>query len=231
MRLGKVRHESKYLAVRHFNTEKKWSIEWMCRQLEISRASYYKWLHRNIPDAELENIRLAELIKEYDERFHHILGYRRMTSWINHFNHTAYSRNRIHRIMKKLGIHSVIRRKKKKYTYAKPDETAENILQRDFYAHAPNQKWAADVTEFKIPGEKKKLYLSAIIDLYDRYPVAFAVSARNDNRLEFKTFDKAIAAFPDARPVFHSDRGFQYTGRVFKNKLEKQEMEQSMSRV
>ena len=126
MRLGKVRHESKYLAVRHFNTEKKWSIEWMCRQLEISRASYYKWLHRNIPDAELENIRLAELIKEYDERFHHILGYRRMTSWINHFNHTAYSRNRIHRIMKKLGIHSVIRRKKKKYTYAKPDETAEN---------------------------------------------------------------------------------------------------------
>lgn len=231
MRLGKVRHESKYLTVRHFHAEKGWSIEWMCKQLEISRAAYYKWLHREVPDAECENINLAELIKEYDERFHHILGYRRMASWINHFNQTAYSKNRIHRIMKKLGIHSVIRKKKKKYTYSKPDETAENILQRDFYASAPNQKWTTDVTEFKVPGEKKKLYLSAVLDLYDRYPVAYVVSSRNDNRLVFKTFDKAIAACPDAKPIFHSDRGFQYTGKVFKNKLEKQEMKQSMSRV
>ena len=231
MRLGKARHESKYLAIRHFHTEKNWNIGWMCGQLEISRAAYYKWLHREIPDAERENIRLAELIKEYDERFHHILGYRRMTSWINHFNHTAYSKNRVHRIMKKLGIHSAIRKKKKKYTCSKPDETAENILQRDFYASAPNQKWVTDVTEFKIPGEKKKLYLSAILDLYDRYPVAYVISSRNDNRLVFKTFDQAIAASPDAKPIFHSDRGFQYTSKVFKKKLEKQEMEQSMSRV
>ena len=73
MRLGKVRHESKYLAVRYFQTEKNWSVEWMCRQLEISRAAYYKWLHRAVPDEELENIKLAELIREYDERFRHIL--------------------------------------------------------------------------------------------------------------------------------------------------------------
>ena len=53
----------------------------MCRQLEISRAAYYKWLHREVPDAECENIRPAELIKEYDERFHHILGYWGMASW------------------------------------------------------------------------------------------------------------------------------------------------------
>lgn len=231
MRLGKVRHESKYLTVRHFHAEKGWSIGWMCKQLGISRAAYYKWMHREIPDAECENIKLAELIKEYDERFHHILGYRRMASWINHFNQTAYSKNRIHRIMKKLGIHSEIRKKKKKYTYANPDETAENVLQRDFYASAPNQKWTTDVTEFKVPGEKKKLYLSVILDLYDRYPVAYVVSSRNDNRLVFKTFDKAITASPDAKPIFHSDRGFQYTNRVFKKKLEKQEMEQSMSRV
>ncbi len=133
--------------------------------------------------------------------------------------------------MKKLGIHSIIRKKKKKYMYAKPNETAENILQRDFYASAPNQKWATDVTEFKVPGEKKKLYLSAIIDLYDRYPVAYVISARNDNRLVFKTFDKAIEANPDAKPIFHSDRGFQYSSKTFRKKLEKQEMRQSMSRV
>ena len=202
MKLGKLRHESKYLAIRYFYTKKNWSIEWMCRQLEISRAAYYKWLHREIPYEELENIRLAELIKEYDERFCHILGYRRMTSWINHFNHTSYSKNRVHRIMKKLGIHSVIRKKKKKYIYAKPDETAENILQRDFYATVPNQKWATDVTELKVPGEKKKLYLSAIIDLYDRYPVAYVLrhlikqsqQIRMPNRFFIRTGDFSIPA-------------------------------------
>ena len=219
------------MAIKELHSKKKWSIEWMCKQLEISRAAYYKWINHEKPDAEIENIKLAELIKEYDERFNHILGYRRMTSWINHFNHTNYSKKRIHRIMKKLGIHSVIRKKKKKYTYSKPDETAENVLQRDFYATTPNQKWATDVTEFKVPGDKKKIYLSAIIDLYDRYPVAYVISGRNDNKLVFKTFDKAIMANPNAKPIFHSDRGFQYTSKIFKKKLEKQEMTQSMSRV
>lgn len=123
MRLGKVRHESKYLAIEYFHTEKNWSIGWMCKHLEVARAAYYKWLHRETPEDEMENIKLAELIKEYDERFSHILGYRRMTSWINHFNQTKYSKNRVHRIMKKLGIHSVIRKKKKKYRNANADET------------------------------------------------------------------------------------------------------------
>ena len=231
MRLGKQRHESKYLAIEYFYTNNGWSISWMCKQLGIARAAFYKWKHRIIPQQERENQEIAELIKEYDERFSHILGYRRMTDWINHFNQTHFSKKRIHRIMKKLGIHSVIRKKKKKYNTSKPEETAENKLARDFYAAAPNQKWTTDVTEFKIPETEKKLYLSAILDLYDRYPVAFVISGRNDNQLVFKTFDKAISANPDAKPIFHSDRGFQYTSRIFQKKLEDNEMIQSMSRV
>ena len=146
------------MAIKFFYETKNWSINWMCKQLEVSRAAYYKWLHREIPEQETENIKLAELI----------LGYRRMTSWINHFNHTDYKSKRVHRIMKKLGIHSVIRKKKKKYTSSTPDSIVENKLGRDFYACAPNEKWATDVTEFKVPGENKKLYLSAILDLYYR---------------------------------------------------------------
>lgn len=134
MRLGKLRYESKYLAIRHFHETKGWGIGWMCRQLEVSRSAYYKWTHREIPGQEQENIKLAGLIKEYDERFHHILGYRRMTSWINHFNHTTYSKNRVHRTMKKLRIHSVTRKKKKKYSPYAPQTMAENKLSRDFYA-------------------------------------------------------------------------------------------------
>lgn len=228
---GKVRYEPKYLAIKYFHDKKKWSIEWMCKQLGISRAAYYKWLHREVPLREKENIELVELIKEYDERFNHILGYRRMTSWINHFNHTSYKQKRVHRIMKKLNIHSVIRKKKKKYQSSTPEAVAENKLKRNFYATVPNQKWATDVTEFKIPGEKKKLYLSAILDLYDRYPVSYIISYKNDNKLVFDTFNKAIALNPNAKPIFHSDRGYQYTSKIFQTMLQSQEMEQSMSRV
>lgn len=232
MRLGKVRHESKFMAIQFFYETKNWSINWMCKQLEISRAAYYKWLHREIPKQELENQKLVVLIKEYDERFNHILGYRRMTSWINHFNHTNYSKKRVHRIMKKLSIHSVIRKKRKTYPSTTKDAVVENKLNREFNANIPNEKWATDVTEFKVPGEKKKkLYLSAILDLYDRYPVAYVIGTKNNNQLVFQTFEQAIANNPKAKPMFHSDRGFQYTNKVFQQKLKTQEMEQSMSRV
>ena len=66
--------------IRHFHETKDWSIGWMCGQLEVSRVAYYKWMHQEIPLEEQENIKLVELIREYDEHFHHILGYRRMTS-------------------------------------------------------------------------------------------------------------------------------------------------------
>lgn len=205
----------------------------MCQQLDITRAAYYKWLHREIPKAEQENILLAQLIREYDDRFNHILGYRRMTLYINRLNNKHYGKNRVHRIMKVINIHSVIRRKRKKYQSSTPETTAENILNRNFFAKAPNEKWATDVTEFKwYEGPVvHKLYLSAILDLYDLSPVAWVVSRRNDNKLVLDTFEKAIRANPNAKPIFHSDRGFQYTSRLFQKKLMQQGMTQSMSRV
>ena len=205
----------------------------MCEQLDITRAAYYKWLHRDIPETEQENGQIAQLIREYDDRFNHILGYRRMTLYINRLNNKHYSRNRIHRIMKVINIHSVIRRKRKKYQSSTPETTADNILNRDFFAEAPNRKWATDVTEFKwYEGPVvHKLYLSAILDLYDLSTVAWVVSRRNDNKLVLDTFALAIRNNPDAKPIFHSDRGFQYTSKTFQNRLREQGMTQSMSRV
>ena len=75
------------------------------------------------------------------------------------------------------------------------------------------------------------MYLSAILDLYDRRIVTYVISDHNDNPLVFTTFDKAIAANPEASPLCHSDRGFQYTHRDFHTKLEAAGMTQSMSRV
>lgn len=205
----------------------------MCHKLEISRAAYYKWLHREVSVSEQTNIKLATLIIDYHQRFGGILGYRRMTSWINYFNSTSYKPKHVHHLMKKLDIKSCIRCKRKKYQRSTAETVAENILKRDFLADAPNEKWLTDVTELKIPGNTthRKLYISAILDLYDLYPVAYVISYRNDNELVFKTFKQAIAANPGATPLFHSDRGFQYTSPCFKQLLAAQGMTQSMSRV
>ncbi len=73
--------------------------------------------------------------------------------------------------------------------------------------------------------------MSAILDLYDRRIVSYVLSERNDNPLVYKTFDKAVKANPDVHPLFHSDRGFQYTSRAFHHKLQRAGMTQSMSRV
>ena len=97
----------------------------------------------------------------------------------------------------------------------------------------PNEKWLTDVIEFKwYEGNKiHKLYLSAILDLCDRRIVSYVLGEHNNNPLVFKTFDKAVLANPDAHPLFHSDRGFQYTNRTFHHKLVQAGMTQSMSRV
>ena len=63
MRLGKLRNNSEFIAIKFFYETKNWSINWMCKQLEISRAAYYKWLNREIPEQEAENMKLAELIR------------------------------------------------------------------------------------------------------------------------------------------------------------------------
>lgn len=154
-----------------------------------------------------------------------------MTIFINKLNHKSFSEGYIHRLMNISGITARIRRKKVNRKKVKPEYTKENILSRDFTAKAPNEKWLTDVTEFSIPGDDKKLYLSPIMDLYDNCIIEYNLSFKNNNHLVFKMFDKATQNYPDAKPIFHSDRGFQYTGNIFKSKIEEAGMIQSMSRV
>ncbi|HIV35503.1 MAG TPA: DDE-type integrase/transposase/recombinase [Candidatus Blautia intestinigallinarum] len=79
--------------------------------------------------------------------------------------------------------------------------------------------------------EKHEVYLSAILDLYDRRIVTYVICDNNNNTLVFDTVYKALRMNPDMHPLFHSDRGFQYTNRAFHNKLESAEIMQSVSRV
>ena len=222
--------EEYYLTVEYFSNLG-YKIQIICEILGLNRSSYYKWKNREIPEKEYKDQELCELIIEYDSTYNHILGYRRMTLYINRLNNTNYSWKYIRRLMRILGIKSKIRQKRYNYIKVKPEQVGENILSRDFSANYPNEKWLTDVTEFKVIGQKHKIYLRSILDLYDKSIVAYTISFRNDNKLVFDTFDKAITLNPTAKPIFHSDRGFQFTSKVFKFKLDQQGMIQSMSRV
>ncbi|WZL74961.1 IS3 family transposase [Clostridiaceae bacterium 35-E11] len=142
---------------------------------------------------------------------------------------------RVLRICRNQNIKSTIKYSNKGCTRqaANPQYIAENLLNRQFKADAPNKKWLTNVTEFHyyIGIKKHKVYLSAILDLYDRRIVSYIIRDNNNNALVFDTFDLALEANPDAHPMFHSDRGFQYTNRTFHSKLEAAGMIQSMSRV
>lgn len=209
-------------------------IEALCRLGHVSRAAYYKWLHRGLPRYEAENIRIAEEIEKIHEQYPD-KGYRRITDDLKRYHGISINDKRVLRICRKKQIKSTIKYTNNGCTRAAsaPQVVAENILNREFYADTPNEKWLTDVTEFKyyLNGKKHKIYLSAILDLYDKRIVSYAIGNSNNNHLVFEPFNRAIKANPKAHPLFHSDRGFQYTSRKFHNKLKKAHMTQSMSRV
>ncbi len=153
-----------------------------------------------------------------------------MTIKLNREHEFHVNSKRIYRLMSILNLKSVCRRKKKNYKKTTPQVTAENTLNRNFNSDKFGEKWLTDVTEMKY-GIGGKAYLSAILDLADKSIVSFVIVHSNNNALVFKTFDIAREQHPDAKPLFHSDRGFQYTSKNFKKKLDDADMAQSMSRV
>lgn len=198
--------------------------------MNVSRAAYYKWLRRKKSKRDIQNEQLLKLIIEAYEERNGILGYRQVTIKLRREHNIAVNHKRIYRIMRSIGLKSVCRKKRKNYIKSTPAITAENILKREFKANGVHEKWLTDVTEFKY-GDGKKAYLSAIFDLGDRSIISYVIGKSNNNKLVFDTFDIARMNFPNAKPIFHSDRGFQYTNKIFKKKLDDAGMIQSMSRV
>jgi putative transposase len=215
-----------------YESNEKWDISFMCEYLEISRAAYYKWLNSKPTEKQLEDERILAQIKEISTSNNSLFGAMNMYYTLRNKYHFTCGHNRVYRIMCINNIKSSYRRSSI-HTYIKstPEETAENVLKRDFNTDKPNEKWCTDVTEIKVPATGEKLYISPVLDLYDRYPVSLAVSERNDIALTDATLEMAHNAYPEATPLYHSDRGFQYTRSAFKTKLERYGMTQSMSRV
>ena len=144
-----VRQEDSYIAIRYLHDTQKYPITKLCVAANINRSSYYKWIKRKPSTNQLQNEEINGWIKELYEEQNGILGYRRMTITINRVHMVCYNKKRIRRLMQILGLKSVCRVKKKSYIPSTPETEAENVLNREFYADAPNEKWLTDVTEFK----------------------------------------------------------------------------------
>jgi putative transposase len=224
----------KYSAISRLAIQKQYPVYRLCSYAHVSHSAYYKWKKQPKSKLEQQNERIARLLIRHHEE-HPEKGYRRLRDDLETMDNLHITDKRAYRICSRLNIQSVIKWKRKGCTRGAKDPmyVAENTLNRNFSAEAPNQKWLTDVTEFKyyVGPTVQKVYLSAILDLYDRRIVSYAISTRNDNALVMETFKAAAEAEPEAHPLLHSDRGYQYTSKEFHEWLTAYGMTHSMSRV
>lgn len=155
-------------------------------------------------------------------------GYRRITAELNqrgtHLNHKT-----VQRLMNELGLICRVRMKKYRSYKGEVGKVAPNLLQRDFHAEKPNQKWVTDVTEFHLFGQK--LYLSPILDLYSRDLVSYTISDRPVLSMVTSMLEKAFEKIPNGTQlILHSDQGWQYQHKHYQTMLKDKGIRQSMSR-
>lgn len=203
-----MRTSVKYMVI--YRHKDKYSIREMCRFFEVSRSGYYGYVSRmEVPAWDLP---LAENIRECQEKCGKTYGYRRVQIWLQ--RHGIYRNPKtVLRVMQKYGLLSVIRRKKYR-NYGEHLHKYPNLLNRDFHAERPNQKWVTDISY--IHTRQGVLYLSIIRDLYDNSIVAYKTGTEQNINLVLSTIREARRKEKvTAELQLHSDQGFQYTSSAY----------------
>lgn len=185
----------------------KYPVAVMCQFYDVSRSGYYDWLSRGQcenPDQDLIDL-IAECHKRHKRRF----GYRRVVKWLKREKGLTVNHKKVWRITSRNNMLSVIRRKKP-FNY-KPNGNLryENVMNREFSADRPNQKWVTDISYIIVP--EGTLYLSAIRDLCGNFIVAHKTAKRQDYSLVKNTIEAAVTSeTPPKDLILHSDGGGQY---------------------
>lgn len=194
--------------------------------LDMARSVYYYWRTRLTADDKYADVKgaIQAIFHEHEGR----CGYRRIHALLERqgFRHDPKT---VLRLMDELGLKCLVRMKKYRSYKGKVGRVAPNLLERDFQATGLNQKWVTDVTEFHLFGEK--LYLSPMMDLGNREIIAYTTSDRPRYQLVGEMLERAIERLDsEARPILHSDQGWQYQYRAFTETLHEHRITQSMSR-
>ena len=203
----------------------------LCRALRISRSGFYAWRQRLPSQRVREDQRLRVLVREAHERSKRRYGSPRIHRELRRIGECV-SRKRVVRLMQ---LDELVARKRRRYkctTMSDHDQPiAPNLLGRVFEASGPDRRWVGDTTELYIGETRSKLYLAAILDLYSRFIVGWALSAVNDRHLCIKALDMALRRrCPDAGLLHHSDQGSTYASEDYQRELEKHGIVCSMSR-
>ena len=188
----------------------KYSISEMCRFFNVSRSGYYGYVSRM--DISARDMPLAEKIFECQKECGKTYGYRRVHIWLER-NGIYRNPKTILRVMQKYGLLSVIRRKRYR-NYGEYLHKYPNLLNRDFNAERPNQKWVTDISY--IHTSQGVLYLSVIRDLFDNSIVAYKTGTEQNVNLVLSTIREAKKKEKvTAELQLHSDQGFQYTSQAY----------------
>lgn len=207
------------------------SIEAMCRALEVSKSGYFEWAQRQLSTTQLENERLSLQIQDVHQKSRKNYGYRRIHAELR-AQGVPCSVNRISRLMRKKGLKAKTVKKFKATTNSNHKfPIQKNLLNRDFSATAINQRWAGDITY--IPTQEGWLYLSVVLDLYSRKVVGWAMSSRMTTSLVSGALlmalkQRGMRLAPSL--LWHSDRGSQYASSEYQNLLKEYQITGSMSR-
>lgn len=192
----------------------------------LSRSVYYYQLQAlKKPDryAEVREM-MHEIYHEHKGRY----GYRPMHSALRKRG-VQLCLNTVHKLMKEEGLKSIVRRKRKQYNHGNTNPKKPNVLNRDFKADKPNEKWVTDVTEFNVGGQR--VYLSPVMDLYNQEIVHFTIGKNIRLPLVTTMIKEALSVLPESdKPLVHSDQGWQYSHPEYVQSLEKHDLIQSMSR-
>ena len=205
----------------------KYPLPVLLKKLRMAKSSYYYQKKRFcFAEKHKDDCRVVtSIFRNNKERY----GYRRIKVILNREGYVL-SEKVIRRIMRANGL-LVKCRSSRKYCSYKGEISPEvpNVIQRNFKADKPNQKWLTDVTEFSIPAGK--VYLAPVIDCYDGMPVAWNISCKPDAQLVNAMLDRAIRSLPqDAHPILHSDRGCHYRWPGWIKRVDDTGLTRSMSR-
>ena len=218
-----MRTSVKFMVV--YRHRDKYSISEMCRFFNVSRSGYYDYVKRM--DIPAKDLPLAEKIRECQDKCGKTYGYRRVHIWLEKQG-IYHNPKTILRIMQKYNLLSEIRRKKY-HNYSTVLHRYDNLLNRDFHADRPNQKWVTDISYIKT--NQGTLYLSIIRDLYDNSIIAYKTGTEQNVNLVLSTIRAAKKKEKiTAELQLHSDQGFQYTSHPYFKLTQSYNITPSMSR-
>ena len=207
---------------------RQYPVNMMCRVLKVSRSGFYAWRLRPESQRAKTDRHLIRVIRRLHAESKGVYGSPKITADLKDEGY-RHGRHKVARLMRLAGLKGCPKRRFRVTTQRDPSHpVAENLLDQDFTAEAPNQRWAADITF--IATNQGWLYLAVVMDLYSRRIVGWSMSRWINRHLVIDALNMAIGARrPERDLIHHSDRGSQYTSDDFRDELLKYGIDCSMS--